>query len=305
MLFLVGAANRDERRYPDGPDRFDIHRKIDQHLTFGYGIHFCLGAALARLEGRVALDEVLQRFPEWERRLENARGSRRHRRSAAGRRCPSSRPMTASRADPAAAATTARSDGNARPRRASASSRAGAEHPPRLPDLELARAHRPRRRRRGPGVNERTVYRHFANERELRDAVMARLEEESGVDDRRAARSTTSARSHDRILEYVSSFPLEPRTPATPRLYGRAPAPARSAPRRGGARGDRMVAERDRTIAAAMLDVLWSVASYERLVVDWEPRPRRRDRRRHVGHRARRGRHPQRQWPEEVITKCR
>jgi cytochrome P450 len=65
MLFLVGSANRDDRRYPDG-DRFDIHRKIGQHLTFGYGIHFCLGAALARLEGRIALDEVLTRFPDWE-----------------------------------------------------------------------------------------------------------------------------------------------------------------------------------------------------------------------------------------------
>ena len=65
MLFLVSAANRDDRRYPD-PDRFDIHREIGQHLTFGYGIHFCLGAALARLEGRVALDEVLNRFPEWD-----------------------------------------------------------------------------------------------------------------------------------------------------------------------------------------------------------------------------------------------
>jgi len=65
MLFLVGAANRDDRRYPDA-DRFDIHRTIGQHLTFGYGVHFCLGAALARLEGRVALDEVLQRFPEWD-----------------------------------------------------------------------------------------------------------------------------------------------------------------------------------------------------------------------------------------------
>ncbi len=72
MLFLVGAANRDDRRYPDG-DRFDIHREIGGHLTVGYGIHYCLGAALARLEGRVALDEVLARFPEWEVDLDNAR----------------------------------------------------------------------------------------------------------------------------------------------------------------------------------------------------------------------------------------
>ena len=71
MLLLNGSANRDERKFPDG-DRFDIHRKIDHHLSFGYGIHFCLGAALARLEGRVALDEVLQRFPSWEVDWDNA-----------------------------------------------------------------------------------------------------------------------------------------------------------------------------------------------------------------------------------------
>jgi cytochrome P450 len=71
MMFLVGAANRDERHYDD-PDRFDVNRVIDRHLTFGYGIHFCLGAALARLEGRVALDEVLQRFPDWAPDLDNA-----------------------------------------------------------------------------------------------------------------------------------------------------------------------------------------------------------------------------------------
>jgi len=64
MMLLNGSANRDERKFADG-DRFDIHRKIDHHLAFGYGIHFCLGAALARLEGRVALDEVLKRFPLW------------------------------------------------------------------------------------------------------------------------------------------------------------------------------------------------------------------------------------------------
>jgi len=72
ILFLVGAANRDDRRFPDG-DRFDVHRKVGQHLTFGLGPHFCLGAALARLEGRIALDEVLKRFPEWDVDDENAR----------------------------------------------------------------------------------------------------------------------------------------------------------------------------------------------------------------------------------------
>ena len=65
MVILNGSANRDDRQFEDG-DRFDIHRDIGHHLSFGYGIHFCLGAALARLEGRVALDEVLTRWPEWE-----------------------------------------------------------------------------------------------------------------------------------------------------------------------------------------------------------------------------------------------
>lgn len=65
MLLLVGSANRDERRYTD-PDRFDIQRRDSPHISFGYGLHYCLGASLARLEGRVALDEVLKRFPDWE-----------------------------------------------------------------------------------------------------------------------------------------------------------------------------------------------------------------------------------------------
>jgi cytochrome P450 len=71
MLLLTASANRDDRRFAD-PDRFDVRRKIDHHLTFGYGLHFCLGAALARLEGRIALEEVLARFPRWEVDEQNA-----------------------------------------------------------------------------------------------------------------------------------------------------------------------------------------------------------------------------------------
>ncbi len=72
LMFVVSAANRDERRWEDA-ERFDIRRKVGQHLAFGYGIHYCLGAALARLEGRIALDEVLNRFPEWDVDLNRAR----------------------------------------------------------------------------------------------------------------------------------------------------------------------------------------------------------------------------------------
>jgi cytochrome P450 len=71
MVLLTASGNRDDRKFED-PDRFDVNRKIDHHLAFGYGIHFCLGAALARLEGRIALDEVLQRFPSWEIDRDNA-----------------------------------------------------------------------------------------------------------------------------------------------------------------------------------------------------------------------------------------
>ena len=72
MVFLVGSANRDDRRFPHG-DSFDIHRQATRHLTFGNGIHLCLGAALARMEGRIALEELLVRFPEWSIDYEKAR----------------------------------------------------------------------------------------------------------------------------------------------------------------------------------------------------------------------------------------
>ena len=128
MVLLNGSANRDDRHFPDG-DRFDIHREIGHHLSFGYGLHFCLGAALARLEGRVALDEVLQRFPDWEvdgrtpswRTTSTVRGL--------GARCP----CPPRRKEPSAASPAPASD--PRPRRPSA--RRGGGH--------LRRARRPGR----------------------------------------------------------------------------------------------------------------------------------------------------------------
>jgi cytochrome P450 len=65
VLLLTGAANRDEREYADA-DRFDIERPSHVAVGFGYGLHFCLGAALARLEGRVGLEEFAARFPRYE-----------------------------------------------------------------------------------------------------------------------------------------------------------------------------------------------------------------------------------------------
>ncbi|BDB41249.1 MULTISPECIES: cytochrome P450 [Mycobacterium] len=72
ILLLFGAANRDPLRYKD-PDTFNLHRDNISHLTFGKGVHYCLGANLARLEGRVALDELLNRWPEWEVDYESLR----------------------------------------------------------------------------------------------------------------------------------------------------------------------------------------------------------------------------------------
>jgi AcrR family transcriptional regulator len=118
------------------------------------------------------------------------------------------------------------------------------------------------------GVNERTVYRHFTNEQGLHDAVMHRLEEEAGIE-LQGMPLDEVADVAARIFEHVSSFPPDARPPLDPTLQeakrrqqealltavtGRAPT----------------WPEADRRVAAAVLDVLWSVASYERLVVDWQ-----------------------------------
>jgi len=66
MMMLIGAANRDHRQFPPDGDVFDIRREPRQHLTFSVGTHYCLGSALARLEGRIALEEILKRFPDWD-----------------------------------------------------------------------------------------------------------------------------------------------------------------------------------------------------------------------------------------------
>jgi cytochrome P450 len=75
ILLLTGSAGRDGRKYPD-PDRYDVRRRFDSHVSFGHGAHFCLGAALARMEARIALQETLRRYPAWD--VEHERTVRLH-----------------------------------------------------------------------------------------------------------------------------------------------------------------------------------------------------------------------------------
>ena len=72
MMMLIGAAVRDSRQFPPDGEVFDIHREQRQHLAFSVGTHYCLGSAVARLEGRIALEEILKRFPQWDVDMTNA-----------------------------------------------------------------------------------------------------------------------------------------------------------------------------------------------------------------------------------------
>ena len=121
------------------------------------------------------------------------------------------------------------------------------------------------------GVNERTVYRYFATERELRDAVLLELEDEAGID-LEGMQLEDLQKVSTQIFEYVSSFPIEPRTPVDPTVAA-ANERQRQALLGAVASSAKQWPDRDRAIAAAMFDVLWSVVSYERLVVDWELDP--------------------------------
>jgi AcrR family transcriptional regulator len=119
----------------------------------------------------------------------------------------------------------------------------------------------------GAGVNERTVYRYFGNERGLRDAVMHELEQKAGIG-LNGMRLEDVKGIADRILRHVSSYPVPPKPSLDPTL---ADANRRQRDALFAALHAPTAAwsDTDRTSAAALLDVLWSVATYERLVSDW------------------------------------
>ncbi len=121
---------------------------------------------------------------------------------------------------------------------------------------------------RRAGVNERTVYRHFGNERGLHDAIMGRFEEEAGIDLADMDLDGVELAAA-RILDYVATFPRDYRPPSDPTLddAGRR---QRHALERAVAGAAPSWPADERVEVAAALDVLWSVGTYERLVIDWQ-----------------------------------
>jgi AcrR family transcriptional regulator len=118
------------------------------------------------------------------------------------------------------------------------------------------------------GVNESTVFRHFGDERSLRDAVMRRLEDQSGID-LEQLRLDQIRDATTRMLGQVRSFPLATRPALDPTLADASRRLHEAFARAVDDAADRWPAA-DRTLAAAMFDVLWAIASYERLVADWQ-----------------------------------
>ena len=118
------------------------------------------------------------------------------------------------------------------------------------------------------GVNERTVYRYFGNERGLRDAVMRWNEQEAGIE-LAGMQLEDIARVASQVFEHVSQYPREPRPPLDPTLVDANQRQREALLAAIAATAERWP-EEDRTVAAAVFDVLWSVAAYERLVVDWQ-----------------------------------
>ena len=118
------------------------------------------------------------------------------------------------------------------------------------------------------GVNERTVYRYFGNERGLRDAVMNRLEEKAGIE-LEGMRLEDVARFAARIFAHVSAYPGRPKPSLDPTLSD---ASVRQKHALSAAVAERTSGwtDAERTSVAALLDVLWNVATYERLVKNWD-----------------------------------
>jgi AcrR family transcriptional regulator len=118
------------------------------------------------------------------------------------------------------------------------------------------------------GVNERTVYRYFGNERGLRDALLRRNEEDAGID-LSGMQLGDISKVTARLLEHISEYPREPMPPLVPTLIDamqRQRAALIDAVQSNAPQWPR----EEQLVAAAMLDVLWSVASYERLVGNWD-----------------------------------
>ena len=121
------------------------------------------------------------------------------------------------------------------------------------------------------GVNERTVYRHFTNERELRDAVLARMEEEAGVQIEELTLDDLGAVT-DRIFRYVASVPVRNRATYDPTEVGAA-VRQRAALLSAVTAGTDDWSDEERRTAAAVLDALWNVGVFEQLVLAWKLDP--------------------------------